>query len=425
VPALNGVADNGDFQRILGKVGMSATPDGLRDAFFFKHVRRDFPIHSLIRFSPVSSGVVFAELAKLGNAAVNRHWFDIRCLAICYAVPFLAGYACALRYVIGRAASLSAAAVGAASCALLLLNPYFVSMLNSFFEEAAFIALLPLLAFYPLARQQGAVNHREAVALAALIVAISATKVQNGFMLALLLPLWWALPALRDRLRIVLPAALVGLLMLPLHVERVQGLPNAFDRVFYGVGLVQRSAATDLGLGRFTDHIGTGYFHAPRNTMSAADEKDIRDHASVARVVLYLLGHPGVTFRLLVETTHRLAGLPLAHVPYLAYSETGGTNGIPAMFDRITTAVLYGVTLAGILIGLLRRAIARLEAGWLLAASSLYLCATIVVVLGEGFNEFARHMVCANDMLSCMAVVACVVALRPGTTVIHPANAGG
>jgi hypothetical protein len=414
VPALNGVADNGDFQRVLGKVGMATTVNDMRDGFFFAHVRRDFPIRSLIRFSPVSTAVLFAEIAKLANAIFNHAWFDIRWLSSLYAVPLLAGYLFALRHIARHAAALPAAAASSAAAFILLLNPFFVCFLNSFFEEAGFIALLPLLVFYPLGRRPGRLTRREFFAMSGLIVAVASTKVQNIFWLIALMPLWRAAPHTVAAGRALAGAAVIALAILPFHIERVQMLPNAFNRVFDGVALVQPAALADLGLERFAADAGTGFYAASRATLSDTDTSDIRQNASLPRVLFYLCVHPAVAWRLAAGAAWRILHQPLARVPYLAYSERGGIAGIPGLWNDISTLSVGALTLAALLLGLVRRSIDRVQATAMMALGGLYFVATATVVLGEGFNEFGRHMMCANVCLVCASVIACSAACGRG-----------
>jgi hypothetical protein len=99
IPPVVGVADNGDFQRIMGTVGLDYVDpaESFKDRFF-RYMHTKYQLHGLGAGGYVSSEIAVVMAAALLNRIFySSHLFDIRFLGAVYALLFLAAMHCLLR----------------------------------------------------------------------------------------------------------------------------------------------------------------------------------------------------------------------------------------------------------------------------------------------------------------------------------------
>lgn len=91
VPPFVGIADNGDFSRIMGTVGLEyPDPDEPEADRFFRYAHADYTLRGPGIGGYVSSEIPVVLAATLLNRLLHsQHLFDIRFLGIVYAVLFL------------------------------------------------------------------------------------------------------------------------------------------------------------------------------------------------------------------------------------------------------------------------------------------------------------------------------------------------
>jgi hypothetical protein len=188
LPPPIGLADNGDFPRVMGRFGIGYPTDRYEDRYF-RHFIVRYPIHARFRWllGLPSSEWLFVALAYLANPFVTAPgWFDIRVLGLLHAATFV-GAACLLAKAAG---SLGWPAWSALSLSLIFVfsDVGYLEYFNSFYSEpASFLALfLTVAACVRLAAPGGQTRACLAGYLAAAAVFVCA-KPQNvplGFLMA-------------------------------------------------------------------------------------------------------------------------------------------------------------------------------------------------------------------------------------------------
>ena len=142
IPPLIGIADNGDFIRVLLPVGLERIPTAYDDNYFH-HFNSKYRIVAPPDTASdyKSSVVLLATPARwLNRQFIDSHLFDIRVLACIYLVIALAGLYLLLRWT--RGFTLPWRASIAALLVLVFTDPPYTAYFNSFYSEAAAIAFL-------------------------------------------------------------------------------------------------------------------------------------------------------------------------------------------------------------------------------------------------------------------------------------------
>jgi hypothetical protein len=142
-PPLVGMADNGDYGRIIATVGIAyEQPPENENAWI---VRSYVPVPRLDWSGYRSSALLLAETAKLADGVLTRgERIDLRMMGAVHAALFLLGAAMLLRGV--RPLALPLRLVAASLLLVILTDVGYVAWLNSFYSEAASLvfALLTL-----------------------------------------------------------------------------------------------------------------------------------------------------------------------------------------------------------------------------------------------------------------------------------------
>ena len=464
-PPVIGVADNGDFARVMRQAGLThLDPRETYEQryFHYAHTRYAFTDHAWGGY--VSSHVILVNVAAwLGRIADGRV-FDIRVLGACYLALLLTALALIGRYLpAGRRRSAGGEAIVTAAALAALVFVFadvgYLAYFNSFFGEPYALVGMLLLAGAALAiaaadRPSGAML----ALLAAAAFAVATSKIQNaplGLAFALLFARLFTLRRDRQwRLQASagLAAVVLGsLAMLALAPDGLRHI-NLYQTVFYGILKDSPSVSADmreLGIPeKYAALAGTNYFQ--KDTAIPQDDPELRrevlEKLGHKDVLLYYLRHPdrlrqkleraaenGVYIRpKYLGNYDREAGRPPGA---LAWTFSGWSRLKPHLPHTLPWVTgfysLYALSL-GICWMRLRSPRARLIAETLAAVALAGAFSFVVPVLGDGEADLAKHLfmfnVCSDMMIvSAIAAVAAaavrLAGIRPAERTTSPAAA--
>lgn len=299
-----GMADNGDFLRIMGTVGLDyANPALSYEQKYFGWFIREFAMKGLGLGGYASTSLAPVMIGKLLCLALGRELFDMRAVAVVYGALFIAGAWLLLRYCKGKDpwGNVLLGALFVVMFADIGYSAYFNSLYS---EPMAYVSMLLTLGFVLAllrgTRPMGFYLWGFAIAGVFLIGA----KVQNAPVGILLALLCFRLTALRKGggwrkkagwLAVVLVAASAAIYFsLPREIKII----NQYQTVFYGVLKGSEDPAADLrelGLPeKLAVNAGTNYFEpAPIDQHDPVFEKEYYPAFSHAKVGLFYLKHPG------------------------------------------------------------------------------------------------------------------------------------
>lgn len=299
-----GMADNGDFQRIMGTVGLGYTDPTLTyEEKFFGYFIREFKLIGLGLGGYVTSSLVPVFLAKgLSWLLLPGDLYDMRMLAAVYMGLFLAGLWLVIRYNKRRHPVVNA--VLAALPVLMFADVGYAAYYNSLFSEPVSLVFLLLTLGFAAKLLRQEVPSAGALAgffLSALFLV--AAKVQNapvGVLLALLTLRFAALRgeyAWRKRIHwyavVLLAASAAIYFSLPKELKII----NQYQTVFFGVlkgSPAPEQDLRELGLPeKLAVNAGTNYFEkAPIDQKDPVFAAEFYPKFSHLKVGLFYLKHP-------------------------------------------------------------------------------------------------------------------------------------
>ncbi|MDF2935458.1 MAG: rane protein [Paenibacillaceae bacterium] len=299
-----GMADNGDFLRIMGTVGLDYTDPAITyEQKYFGWFIREFATKELGLGGYVSTSLLPVMIGKLLCLAVGRELFDMRAVAVVYAALFIAGACLLLRFCKGR--NLWGNVILGGLFVVMFADIGYAAYYNSLFSEPmAYVAMLLTLGFV-LALLRGAQPmsfYLWGFVIAAVL--LIGAKVQNAPVGILLALLCVRLGALRKGggwrkkagwLAVVLVAASAAIYFsLPKEIKII----NQYQTVFFGVLKGSENPAADLrelGLPeKLAVNAGTNYFEpAPIDQHDPVFAKEYYPAFSHLKVGLFYLKHPG------------------------------------------------------------------------------------------------------------------------------------
>jgi hypothetical protein len=90
IPSVVGVADSGDFGRVLGVTGLSVlNPNETYDQRYFHYAHQYFGYGGYTTGGYISTHVILVAVAGLIGRVINGEVFDIRVLGVCYSLLFI------------------------------------------------------------------------------------------------------------------------------------------------------------------------------------------------------------------------------------------------------------------------------------------------------------------------------------------------
>lgn len=302
-----GVADNGDFARIMGPAGLDYLSPAFDDRFF-NHVSREFSISQPVVQAGeyFSTEIVLVRCARLINILIqpDNRVFDIRFLAGLYVMLALTAI-----YAIIRAIRASCSPFVSWTTAGLLIFIFsdigYVAYFNSLYGEAlSLVALLLTIGFGLLLAFRQAPKLSLLLAFFLAAVLLTGAKAQNapvGLLICLLV--WHLLSVRRDTvwrgaviaMTLVLAAASVlSYAAIPDSIKII----NKYQTVFYGVLKDSPDPAADLGELGLPPHLselaGTNYFMSeyPLDIKDPAFSALIEQRINPAAIAWFYMKHP-------------------------------------------------------------------------------------------------------------------------------------
>jgi len=476
-PPLIGVADNGDFARVMGPAGLAYPDDGeTREQRYFHYAHFRFSYADSVSGGYPSSQIALLHVAVWIGKLLDARTFDIRVLGGVYLALWLAALALIVRGAAavlagtgarvrsaaaaarpeitaprdeseaGSRARTTAVAVLAVSLVLVFGDVGYLAYFNSFYGEPyAMVGLLTLagasLALAGAARPSGALLALFTGAL----FAVGTSKIQNAPLALAFLPLYARLFVLRRDFRwramtaaapaFVLAGAAAVIAFAPGELRHI----NLYQSVFFGILKDSPSLREDmreLGIPeKYAALAGTNYFQ--KDTVIPQDDpqlkRDVLDRLGHADVVRFYLRHPDRLWQKMKRAAEegafirpsylgnfaREAGRP----PGAQASAFGGWSALKAKLPHGMpwTAGFYAAYAAALAAVWLRARTVRAK----MAAETMACVALagaisfLVPIIGDGEADLAKHLfmfnVCSDMMLvSASAAAAWLVARRTG-----------
>jgi len=431
VPPVLGLADNGDFARLMVHFDLvHASPD--RAAHYFGYLDRYYAVNraEAKRFSP--SGVISSELIFSGVAfAISRiggGGFDLVYLG---AVHIAAFAACAYFLLVstkpfaGRMRT-----TGVVLGSAVFTDIAYIAYFNSFYAESAtflFMIVVIASAYMAMAAERGRMAWLVTYfgAIAALLLA----KYQNVILLpaflifgGLLVKRWGQIRYFHAYLVFALAATYGGYLYFISSPEAVDDAV-LYNSVFNGVLLGSPTPSDDLsqlGLDRgLAKYAGSTAFQRDSLRFDPVFLRKFRDTVTMGSLFSFYFDHPGR----LMGALNRTVGLAFQTRPALGnYEKSAGYPPLTlsrswAMWSSIRSVLLprdlWFVTLIGILYLILlgrkwlraRDRLEHLQLEWSALIALMALGQLIVITISDGVSDLIKHSFLFNVLFDYMLVV--------------------
>jgi len=188
LPPIVGLADNGDFERLMGRVGLQYTTEDREDRYF-RYINTKFRVvEPWWNSGVISSQQLLLEVAMAANRVISKDGlFDLRVMGAVNAVCFLASVWLVL--YASRPLPIASRAVLLGLVALIFTDVGYVAYFNSFYSEPSsliFFALTLAASFFALTASRPSFWHLVFFSVAAaLFIGARAHNSTLGWLLAL------------------------------------------------------------------------------------------------------------------------------------------------------------------------------------------------------------------------------------------------
>ncbi|GIP37562.1 membrane protein [Paenibacillus sp. J31TS4] len=439
VKPLVGMANNGDFERIMGSAGLSYITQEYADKYF-SYFTSDYQITGNVLTALggyVSSQVLLVKLAGLLNVLMDPNYFDIRFLAALYTLLLGAAF-----YLIVRACRTEFAATSwivAAVLVVVFADGGYLAYFNSLFGEP--VSLLFLLLTFGLglllaARERASVGWLVLFYVAAIFV--TGAKVQNApigiFLLLTGLRLWRMHSDRAWRRTVVAGSVLLALTagIIYLSIDPSIKIINKYQTVFYGIlkdSPTPEKDLKELGLPEEWAVLkNTNYFipDLPIDIKDPAFEQVLNEKISHARVGLFYLKHPARFWSKLEAAADNAFAIKPSYLGNYEKTE-GKPPGALSHFFTLWSSFKQSVlphSLPGLIAFLLAYLIVwaswyrrtrdergRFRLELLLLLPVIGLLNYMVPLIGDGEADLAKHLFQFNVCFDMMVVAAVVWAV--------------
>lgn len=427
-----GMADNGDFLRVLMTAGLDYNPAAVSyEDRFFGWANSVFAYEGL-RGAYITSQLIPVYIARSFGWLYDQTLFNVRFLGAVYSALLVSAVFLIVRS--GRRHSLSAALMLAAGLLFVFLDVRYVAYFNSFFAEPVSLLFLLLTAATGLRlAQQDKPTTGAALLFFVCAFMLATAKLQNtpiGIVLALyglrLLPLRWD----RAWRRCVLwGCSTLFLLSALLYAFAPDGLKhiNLYQTVFFGIlneSPDVKGDLRDLGLPeKLAVNAGTNFFQTDAPIQQEAPEMkaDFYDRMSHGKVMLFYATHPQRLIGLLDRAAERGVQLKISYLgnyeksegkPALALSDRySGWSRLKAEFMPRSlwfVALFYLLYAAVCVVEWLRaRSTAgRMTAELMLLVAFVGVFSFVIPVVGDGLADLEKHLFLYNAASDMMLVAA-------------------
>lgn len=427
-----GVADNGDFLRMMNTIGLNYydAAEPYADRFFsFSHSR--FAYENLFRGFYPSSQILIVLVPRLIGGLIHGSFFDIRLLGAVYAILLLAATWLLVKHN-SRGSYITGLLIGAAILFVFYDIGYLAYFNSLFGEPVSMVFMLLTFALGLRLTSQEKPSTRGLTLFFIAVLFLVCSKIQNapiGIAFALIfLRLMtldgagkWRKLALRFSVAIFL-VSIVMYVAAPKDLKHI----NLYQTVFFGIlneSPDVKGDLQDLGLPERLEVLaGTNYFQS--DTVIKQDDPslvpDFYDRVSHKDVLFFYLKHPGR----LIDNMEYAASNSMAVRPYyLGNYEKSESKQAGALSFTYSTwsqfknkhlphtlgflSVFYLVYFAGALFEYFRSKDARGRiAGELLMLLGLIgIFSFLVPILGDGRADIGKHLFLFNVCFDMMVVV--------------------
>ncbi|MCD9026230.1 hypothetical protein [Cohnella silvisoli] len=441
-----GIADSGDFGRVLGVTGLSVL--NRNESYYeqyFHYAHQHFGYGGYTLGGYISTHVILVAGAGLIGRIINGEAFDIRVLGVCYSILFIWAIALMVKnapLTNSRKNTIILAIVMSLSLLFVFGDIGYLAYFQSFFGEP--YALIGMLLMVASAVALASTDKPTGSLLTLFVIAafaVATSKIQNaplGFAFALLA---WRMYGLRTDKRWK-RQALVGIvvlvlgsaLMIAVAPDRLRNT-NLYQSIFFGVLKDSPDVARDmeeLGIPKkYSVLAGTNYFQKD-TAIPQSDpvlRKEVLEKLSHKDIAFYYLRHPS---RFMQKLDRAAANAMFIRPYYLGnYDQSAGkppgaiiykysgwsqwkVEHMPRKFAwYLGTYILYFAVL-GILwwSSSSRRRRLVVETMAVVAIAGVFSC--IVPLIGDGEADLGKHLFMFNvcfDMMGVSAVMAAAFGL--------------
>ncbi|MNO64064.1 hypothetical protein D3C76_547860 [compost metagenome] len=427
-----GVADNGDFLRMMNTIGLNYYDTGAsyEDQFFnFSHSR--FAYENLFRGFYPSSQILIVLVPRLIGGLIHGSFFDVRLLGAVYALLLLVATWLLVRYN-ARGSYVTGLLLGAAIL-FVFYDIGYLAYFNSLFGEP--VSMVFMLLTFALGLRLTSQEKPTTKGLTLFFIAILflvTSKIQNapiGIAFALIFLRFMTLDSARKWRKLALRFSIaIFLVSIVMYVTAPKDLKhiNLYQTVFFGIlneSPDVKGDLQDLGLPERLEVLaGTNYFQT--DTVIKQDDPslipDFYDRVSHKDVLFFYLKHPGR----LIDNMEYAASNSMAIRPYYlgnyekSENKPAGTlsytystwsqfknKHIPHTLGFLS--IFYLVYFAGALFQYFRsREVRGKIAGELLMLLGLIgVFSFLVPILGDGRADIGKHLFLFNVCFDMMALV--------------------
>ncbi|GAA4838245.1 membrane protein [Paenibacillus vulneris] len=426
-----GVADNGDFLRVMGTIGLDyGVPGESDDERFFSFAHRYFAYEQWFRGFYASTQIILVAAACLIGLVVSPASFDIRVLGTLFALLLLAA-----TYTIVRHNKYKSAVVGIVLAAALLYVFYdiaYIAYFHSLYGEPVSLVFLLLSAGLSLALLNQEQPSRKLLWLSFVsFFFLTCSKIQNAPVGVLLGMLGFRFLTLRHdpgwrRLTIWLSVSLL-VVSAGMYMAAPKGLKNInmYQTVFYGILNASPDVKGDLKALGLPEHLsvlaGTNYFQTdtPIKQDAPSMKPDFYDRISHKDVLLFYLQH---TSRF-IDKLEFAANNSMSIRPYYLGNYLKQENKPPGALDYrfsswsqfknthmpnslLFIALFYAAYYAVAIYEYLRRKnrIARIRTELMMLIGFVGIIGFMVPVVGDGMADIGKHLFLFNVCFDMMLV---------------------
>jgi hypothetical protein len=430
-----GVADNGDFLRIMGSVGLSyMDPSEPFQERYYNFMHKQFAMSKPGIGGYISSEVIVVFLATLVGRLYNWHLFDIRFLGALYSILLLGAFASLLQLKLlsSKTAKYSFTVV----FLLIFFDVGYTAYFNSLFgEPMAFIFLLLTLAAALRLTEYKQPRTAWFVFFILSAIFMAASKIQNapaGIILALLAFRFLPLSSSKSWKRA--GSALAVLLVLvstAIYVTAPKELRviNQYQSVFFGILKDSPTPQQDLqALGldpKLSVLAGTNYFMPDTPIPQQSDElkRSFYPYISHGKIALFYLSHPSRYWEKLQVTARHAMTIQINYLGNREKSAGFAPGTIAGSFNlwselkrdvmphSIWFLIIFWVLYYAVLLALYTGEPARHKRAAyevFMSVGAIAVIAFLVPLIGDGEADMEKHLFLFNVCFDIMFTVSLV-----------------
>ena len=343
-----GMANNGDFGRLIWTYGMEAENRGQADEFYnYVNLRYRFTRERLGFFESFSSEHITILPALFLHLLFGKDgWFDIRMMGIVHAATLLGAFALFLPLIEdwGQRRRI----LGAAVAIFIFCDLYYVQLCNSFYSDAGavFYMLLFCAAVARLALRNTHPRLHSALAIGAGTM-LAASKGQHAPLGLFVIAVLWLL---RDRVPWRAGTALValGMAVALFTTPRSYAATAFYNVLFYGIlpqaenpEVTIQEFGLDPALLRYK---GTHAYSADSGMRDEVVKQAVMQKASMGRITVYYMAHPLVAaehVRRAMRDTSEQRSIGFANLPKMPHLRVRWTSHAFSFWSDAKRFVFY------------------------------------------------------------------------------------